>query len=98
MKYGQNRNEPFESVFNYSTDGIVVFDLEAKILDVNPAFEKMTGWSKQDLIDERHPLTPIRELEYLINVFKRIFKAFVPTINGYWNEIYIDYGRRIRPH
>lgn len=66
MKQIKNNKELFESVFYYSTDGIVVFDLQAKILNVNPAFEKMTGWSKQELLDQLHPLTPLDELEYVM--------------------------------
>lgn len=80
MKHIQNNRELFESIFNYTTDGIVLFDLDATILNVNPAFEKMTGWNKQELIEARHPLTPLDELEYVMKCFRDVASGTVPFI------------------
>lgn len=68
----------FEVIFNHSTDGIVIFDLEATILNVNPAFERMTGWSKEELIGKRHPLTPLGELENVMKSFRAVASGVVP--------------------
>lgn len=54
-----------EKVFRYSTDAIIVTDPEMRILRVNSAFERMTGWLDQDvrgkpvgiMRSQRHPET-----------------------------------------
>jgi PAS domain S-box-containing protein len=44
--------EKFRILFNNSPLGNVLFDQEGKIADVNPAFVKMIGFSKEQLIDK----------------------------------------------
>ncbi|HSL88105.1 MAG TPA: PAS domain S-box protein [Ignavibacteriaceae bacterium] len=44
--------EKFRILFNHSPLGNVLFDQEGKIADVNPAFVKMIGYSKEQLIDK----------------------------------------------
>lgn len=41
------------SLFNYTSDGIIVIDEECKILDINPAAEKITGWTKKEVVNNR---------------------------------------------
>ena len=90
MTQTQNNSELFESVFHYSTDGIVIFDLQAKILNVNPAFEKMTGWSKQELIYEKHPLTPSDELDYVMKCFHEVALGVMPFVEYQGKKIRKD--------
>jgi len=42
--------EQLESYVFHNTDGIVIFDSEERIRKVNPAFEKMSGWTEEELI------------------------------------------------
>ncbi len=39
-----------ELFFKHANDGIAVFDLDHKILVVNPAFEKMYGWKQNECV------------------------------------------------
>jgi two-component system, sporulation sensor kinase A len=102
MKHIQNNRELFESVFHYSTDGIVVFDLQAKILNVNPAFERMTGWSKMELLNEEHPLTPADELEYVMKCFRAVASGNLPFVEYQGKKIrkngsYVDIIATLSP-
>lgn len=48
-------SEMFDSIFFHTTDGIVLFDLQGTVLDVNPAFERMTGWNQGELMGRSYP-------------------------------------------
>ncbi len=38
------------SVFSHANEGIMITDLDARIIDINRAFTQMTGWSRQEVI------------------------------------------------
>lgn len=38
-----------KTIFHHTSDGIIVIDQEGRILDINPAAEKLTGWEKKDV-------------------------------------------------
>ena len=44
--------------FQNADDAIAVFDLDRKIIDVNPAFEKLYGWTREESIGKSLPLVP----------------------------------------
>ena len=44
--------------FENAKDGIAVFDLDARIIEVNPAFEQLYGWSRDESIGNHIPLVP----------------------------------------
>lgn len=44
--------------FENAKDGIAVFDLEGRVIEVNPAFEKLYGWSKGEAVGNHIPLVP----------------------------------------
>ncbi|BBP00405.1 bifunctional diguanylate cyclase/phosphodiesterase [Sulfuriferula nivalis] len=46
----QQQKEKFETLYNIARDGIAVLDLESNFLAVNPAYERMTGLSKEELL------------------------------------------------
>lgn len=52
-----------ESFMAHSSDGIVVVDLEGKVLEVNRAFETMHGWTKEEAVGAVLPMTPAHLLE-----------------------------------
>lgn len=37
-------------ILEYMGDGIIVFDISGKVIDVNPAYERMTGLNRKDVI------------------------------------------------
>ncbi|PKH05817.1 EAL domain-containing protein [Moritella sp. Urea-trap-13] len=45
-----------ESVYRHSAEGIMLCDANEKIIDVNPAFETITGYSAEDAIGRTHDL------------------------------------------
>lgn len=50
-------------LFEHAQDAIVVFNLDQKVLAVNPAFEEMYGWKKEECIGEIIQLTPPSEAD-----------------------------------
>lgn len=46
------------SFLTLNTDGIVIVDLEGKVLGVNKKFEELHGWTRDELIGEVLPMTP----------------------------------------
>ena len=42
--------ENFRNIFNYSADGILLANVQGKILEVNPSFARMLGYSYQELL------------------------------------------------
>ncbi|GIP32742.1 PAS domain S-box protein [Paenibacillus sp. J2TS4] len=47
-----------ESLFTNTSDAIMIFDRAAKVLKVNPAFEKMYGWTAEQVLGQQVPLLP----------------------------------------
>ncbi|QFI39308.1 EAL domain-containing protein [Moritella marina ATCC 15381] len=45
-----------ESVYRHSAEGIMLCDANEKIIDVNPAFETITGYNAEDAIGRTHDL------------------------------------------
>jgi len=42
--------EQLESFITHSVDAIVIFNLEKKVINANPAFEKIFGWTTEEII------------------------------------------------
>ena len=49
----QSNKQELQNIFKYTVDSIVVRDLEGIILEVNPAYEKMTGYTKEEVVGKR---------------------------------------------
>ncbi len=45
----EQKNE-FETIFNYSIDGLAIVDLESNFLEFNSAYMKMTGFTREELL------------------------------------------------
>ncbi|MEI5905898.1 ATP-binding protein [Bacillus spongiae] len=50
----------FNLVFQHAKDAVSVFDLEGKIVDVNPAFEEIYGWKKEECLGKQLKVVPER--------------------------------------
>ena len=46
----KDQKEEFEAVFNYSTEGIAILDLDSKFLNINDAYVQMLGYTKEQLL------------------------------------------------
>lgn len=42
--------EVLRQVFQHSLDGIVITDPATVVVDLNPAYERITGWPRQELL------------------------------------------------
>ncbi|MGG0657091.1 two-component system sensor histidine kinase NtrB [Rummeliibacillus pycnus] len=49
--------------FENAKDSIAVFDLNNRVIAVNPAFEKLYGWSKEECIGKPIPLVPPENID-----------------------------------
>lgn len=54
LSFGENI-ELGRSFFDGTADPIAIIDLEDRIIDVNPAFEKLFGYKQDELIDRKFP-------------------------------------------
>jgi len=59
--------------FEQAEDAIAVFDLEDKIISVNPAFERLYGWTKEESLGRTLPLVPPKNYEAAMERSKHIF-------------------------
>lgn len=58
-EYDLNSKKAYLNLFfEQAEDAIAVFDLEDRVITVNPAFEKLYGWSKEEAIGRSLPLVP----------------------------------------
>lgn len=54
----------FNSLFNSTADAIEILDENGNVVDVNPAFEKLYGWKREEVIGKQIPIVPsFRKIE-----------------------------------
>lgn len=58
--------------FEHANDAIAVFDLSNKIIEVNPAFEKLYGWTREECIGKSIPLIPPKNIVAANDRFNRL--------------------------
>ncbi|SFF10663.1 two-component system, sporulation sensor kinase A [Paenibacillus algorifonticola] len=63
------------SIWEETTDGIVIVDLQRIVLDVNPAFEQMYGWTKEELVGRKLPVGPA-------HLYKEYARLYDQVIEG----------------
>lgn len=64
----------FESFFNHAADAMAVFDLEGHVVQLNPAYEKIFGWTAQEVAGQKLPSIPQNlnhEMEKIYEEVKR---------------------------
>ncbi|MEF3303041.1 PAS domain S-box protein [Paenibacillus sp. GYB003] len=69
------------SFMSWTSDGIVIVDLEGKVIDVNRAFETLHGWSRDEIIGATMPMTPPHLLEESRELHRRVLSG--SYVNGY---------------
>ena len=63
----------FETIFKSSKDGISIIDLNAKILNFNYSFQKMLGFSNDELMKKNFfDLSPKNENEKITSILKKV--------------------------
>jgi PAS domain S-box-containing protein len=70
----------FRSFFNSSPDGVVIIDLDGRIVDINRSILKMTGWERDDLVG-RHfeEITADQHHESLRDAIESFRKGIAPN-------------------
>ncbi|WP_332649627.1 two-component system sensor histidine kinase NtrB [Lysinibacillus sp. 54212] len=61
--------------FEQAGDAIAVFDLDDKIITVNPAFESLYGWSKEECIGNSLPLVPAKNVDAAQDRLQRLMRG-----------------------
>lgn len=62
-----------ENIFNTSRDGIAIFDLQTMFLDANPAYQKMLGYTKEELKEKSCvTLSAVEDLERAKQVLQTV--------------------------
>lgn len=61
--------------FENAKDGIAVFDLNSRIIEINPAFERLYGWSREECIGKKIPLVPPNNTDAANERIKQILKG-----------------------
>lgn len=63
-EYDLNSKQAYLGLFfEQAEDAIAVFDLEDRVITVNPSFERLYGWTKEESIGRTLPLVPPENLE-----------------------------------
>lgn len=61
--------------FEHADDAMAVFDLNNKIINVNPAFEKLYGWTREECIGNSLQLVPTQNVKAAKNRFDRLLRG-----------------------
>ncbi|MBD8031556.1 MULTISPECIES: two-component system sensor histidine kinase NtrB [Solibacillus] len=92
--------------FEQANDAIAVFDLEDRVIAVNPAFEKLYGWTKDEAIGRKLPLVPPEhkeEAKKRINMLKQrqsfhLFESIDMKKDGTVFDAQISLSPILSPH
>ena len=89
--------EDYEFLFNHAMDGMILVDREGRIRNVNRAFEKLTGYSKQEIIGEHYSRAIANEASletankifsgYLKKQFVNKFEVEIKAKNGAYKTL-----------
>lgn len=64
-----------ESIFHLTSDGIVVVDLEGRVLEINKKFEELHGWTREEVIGKVLPMTPENDRAGAYELYRRILNG-----------------------
>ena len=85
LKENQQNLKMFQGIFENTTEAIVICDNQTNILNVNPAFSAITGYTKAEAIGKKTNL--FNSGQHEVDFFKTIWESLGK--NGYWKgEIY----------
>src|SRR5262245_32776981 len=63
--------EQYRSIFNASQDSMVLRDADFRIVDVNPAYTGLSGYSREEVLGEKRVITSPAELDSTIKALHR---------------------------
>lgn len=65
----------YRSILEASPDPIVIYDPEGRTLYINPAFERLYGWTPEELLDRRIDFVPDEEREPTRKAWQRTLEG-----------------------
>lgn len=78
-----SKNGYLRFFFQNADDAIAVFDLNHNTIDVNPAFEKLYGWTREEAIGRSLPLVPPQYIDDANARYERLLKGESIHVNTY---------------
>jgi two-component system sporulation sensor kinase A len=63
------------SFLDICSDGVVIVDLEGKVLGVNKKFEELHGWTEEEVIGQILPMTPEEDRAEVFKLYERIIQG-----------------------
>ncbi len=64
--------ERSKSLFKYTADAVYILGLDGNVIDVNPAFEELYGWKRQELVGKPLPIIPDDLLSQHQNMIEKV--------------------------
>jgi two-component system, sporulation sensor kinase A len=83
--------ERLEAFIQHSADAIWMIDMDDKILQINPAFESLFGWSSQEVVGNKLPIIPDFLQEQIEQVHQLIKSG--QSLSGYETQRLCKDGR-----
>ncbi|MBM7653071.1 two-component system sporulation sensor kinase A [Neobacillus cucumis] len=77
LKYLKKNHSRYETLFSYNEDSIFVLDIEGHVVQSNPTFQQLTGYSHTE-VDEKLKL----QLLFPIDQINRVFHHFSNAVLG----------------
>jgi PAS domain S-box-containing protein len=72
MEALQSSEEQYRAVFNASTDALVLWNSDLRRVDINPAYERMYGFTREEVLSEDYPShLPPESIEERKDVIRR---------------------------
>lgn len=69
--------------FKHSSEGLIVLDRKVRIIQVNKAFEKLTGYSEKELLSKNPNILKDHDHTYSKTFFQDMWKSI--NEDGFWN-------------
>jgi len=92
----QERAALFYASFRGSTNAMQLTDANGVMVDVNPAFERIYGYSRAECVGRRPNL--VRSRYTPVEVYEQMWKDLKDPDRGYWSGELLNRDRRGREH
>ncbi|RXK07244.1 PAS domain S-box protein [Halarcobacter bivalviorum] len=76
----ENKLKQAYTVFSNTRDGIMITDKNTTVLDVNKAFEKITGYTKNDIVNKK--VSILKSVVHTKEFYKKMWKNI--SEKGFW--------------
>ncbi len=62
----RSSSEQYRAIFNATADALVLRDADFRIVDVNPAYEAMSGYSREEVLGQLHVVANPPDIEHYV--------------------------------